>query len=84
MLNTGLTPLSSILLYVGDAQQGKSRLMAYTSAVVEWTDEKFAELLDQFLNAVELPHGSEKPRLTIRSTGFMDITPTELFVASSV
>ena len=54
--------------------------MAYTSAVVERTDEKVAELVDQFLNAVELPHGSDKPKLTIRSTGFMDITPTELFV----
>ena len=81
MRNTGLTPLlSSILLYVGDAQQGESRLKAYTSAVVERTNEKVAELVDQFLNAAELPHGSEKPKRTIRSTGFMDITPTELFV----
>ena len=80
MWNTGLTPLSSILLCVGDAQQGKIRLMACTSPVVDRTDEKVAELVDQFLNAVELPHGSEKHKLTIRSTGFMDITPTELFV----
>ena len=36
--------------------------------------------MDQFLNAVKLPHGSEKPKLTIRPTGFMDMTPTELFV----
>ena len=80
MWNTGLTPLSSIHLYVGDSQQGKIRLMAYTSAVVGRTDEKVAEPVDQFLNAVELRHGSEKPKLTIRSTGFMDITATELFV----
>ena len=84
MWNTGLTPLTSILLYVGDAQQGKSRLMANTSTVVERTDEKVAELVDQFLNAVQLPHGSEKPKLTIRSTGFMDITPSCSFVALAV
>ena len=37
--------------------------------------------MDQFLHSVELPHGSEKPKLTtVRSTGLLDITPTELFV----
>ena len=30
MWNTGFTPLSSTLLYLCDAQQGESRLMAYT------------------------------------------------------
>ena len=76
MWTTGLTPLSNILLYVGDAQQGKSRLMAYTSAVVERTDEKVAELVDRFLfRETQIDHPLDR---------FMDITPTELFVRGTV
>jgi hypothetical protein len=34
MWNTGGTPLSTIQFYVGDAQQGKSRLAAYVAAII--------------------------------------------------
>ena len=56
----------------------KSRLMAYMSAVVEKTDEEVAEVVDQFLSGVELPHGSEKPKLSVR------FTPTDLFVRGTI
>lgn len=80
MWNTGATPLSSIQFYVGDAQQGKSRLAAYSAAVVTKTDECVRKLVQDFLDDMDLPHGYERPSsLTVRSTGVMDFTPAEFF-----
>ena len=60
----------------------KARVLSWHTRLLssKGRNERVAELVDKFLNAAELPHGSEKPKLTIRSTGFMDITPTEFFV----
>ena len=80
MWNTGATPLSSIQFYVGDAQQGKSRLAAISAAIVGTTDECVRKLVQDFLDNMDLPHGYERPTsLTVRSTGVMDFTPAEFF-----
>lgn len=80
MWNTGETPLSGIQFYVGDAQQGKSRLAAYIAAIIDKTDEKVSALVSAFLDSVDPPLGEEKPALTVRSTGLMDFTSAEFFV----
>jgi hypothetical protein len=80
MWNTGTSPLSSVQFYVGDAQQGKSRLTAYISAIIAKTDQKIADMVGQVLDDAALPPGTSKPALTIRSTGMMDFTTTEFFV----
>lgn len=83
MWNTGATPLSTIQFFVGDAQQGKSRLSAYIAAIIDQTDKKLAKLVADFLDGLDLPRGADKPELTIRSTGVMDFTPAEFFVRAT-
>ena len=83
MWNTGPTPVSGIQFYVGDAQQGKSRLAAYTAAIIGKTDELVAAKVAAFLDALPLPNGAEKPALTVRSTGVMDFTPAEFLVRAT-
>ena len=84
MWNTRLAPLSSILLYVGDAQQRQSRLMACTSSLAERTYEKVGELVDQISRRGRAATGHGGTNLTICTTGFMDITPIKMFVRSTL
>lgn len=84
MWNTGTTPLSTIQFYVGDSQQGKSRLAAFNAAVIGKTDEQVQDLVRKFLINLQLPGGVEKPEsVTVRSTGLMDFTVTEFLARGS-
>ena len=84
MWNTGTTPLSTIQFYVGDAQQGKSRLAAYIAAIISKTDEQISTRVTKFLDELEVPSGCEKlDDLTVRSAGVMDFTLAEFFVRST-
>jgi hypothetical protein len=79
MWNTGPSPISSVQLYVGDAQQGKSRLAAYIAAIIEKTDAEVSTLVKEFVDGLHIDD-EDIPDLTVRSTGLMDFTATEFFV----
>ena len=64
----------------GAAQQGKSRLVAYTAATVEKIDVEVCQIVNSVLHSAEVPDGTTRPSRTVQSTGFMDITPAGLFV----
>ena len=79
MWNTGNTPLSTIQFYVGDSQQGKSRLSAYIAAIIGRADEKICGLVSDFLDGVDFGAPADRPSLSVRSCGVMDFTPAEFF-----
>lgn len=89
--NAGPTPISAMVLYAGDAQQGKSRLTAAVSSMIAAADEEIAAIVQQRLESLPPPEGVEpaewegaKPKkLTVRTIGMQDFTPTELFARCS-
>ena len=89
--NAGPTPISAMALYVGDAQQGKSRLTAAVSAMIAAADDEIAGIVQQRLEQMPPPENvnpeewdQKKPkRLTVRTIGMQDFTPTELFARCS-
>ena len=89
--NAGPTPISAMALYAGDAQQGKSRLSAAVSAMIAAADDEIAAVVQQRLEAMAPPGGvivpgweAQRPKkLTVRTIGMQDFTPTELFARCS-
>eukprot|EP00969_Alexandrium_andersonii_P364738 15464758-Alexandrium_andersonii.AAC.1 len=81
---TAPTPLSIPVFYVGDPQQGKSRLTAFIAQVTAFADEFLACKVQEQLDTTEAPAGVTKPaRLTIKTLGMMDFTAREFFARSS-
>ena len=69
---------------VGDAQQGKSRLTAYTAAIIGKADEVIAAHVHELLQSVQLPPGMSRPSaLPVTTIGMMDFTVTEFFVRTN-
>ena len=84
MWSAAPTPISVGALYVGDAQQGKSRLSTLASGTITAADEIVASLAQSLLDNADAPDGDRKPsRVTVRFIGMMDFTPLELFVRCS-
>ena len=54
--------------------------MACTSSLAERTYEKVGELVDQISRRGRAATGHGGTNLTIRTTGFVDITPNEMFL----
>ena len=72
--------LSSGAFFVGDPQQGKSRLHGYIAGVLAAVDEYVADLAQQKLDSLDMTENLRKPSsLTVNSIGFQSITMAELF-----
>lgn len=81
---TAPTPLSIPVFYVGDPQQGKSRITAFIAQITAFADEFLAAKVQDQLDAAEAPqHGSKPTRLTVKTIGMMDFTAREFFARSS-
>ena len=80
-----------MVLYGGDAQQGKSRITAAVAAMIAAADDAIASAVQERLDSAEPPAGvdaqvweSQKPRqVTVKTIGMQDFTPTELFARCS-
>ena len=59
--NATPSPLSSGAWYVGDAQQGKSRLVAYIAGILNGIDEHVALVVKKTLDDLQLTDGEKKP-----------------------
>ena len=61
--NTAPTPVSALALYVGEAQQGKSRLTSAISAIIAAADDSIAAVVQERLTDMTPAQGmeAEKP-----------------------
>ena len=74
------TPLSGGAFYVGDSQQGKSRLNGYVSHLVSAIDDFVANIVKNKLDAFVPAEGMAKPKsVKVKTVGVYSLTMPEFF-----